>query len=198
MQTRRKETWACLESKPRPAMLVAVVALVAALGGSAVAEVATTSKLNKNDKKQIGKIAKKKAKSGDKKQDKRNFPVTGAQIADGAVTPSKITGVPKAWANVSDLGVVKEGQGITSADIEKGSGSGRYCFNGVGGASAQATAGYWIAGESGARAIDAASVAEVGGLEAFGCPEGSTWVVTTHSAASGGGADIPFNVVFFE
>ena len=45
-------------AKPSPALLVAVVALVAALGGGAVAGVAVTS-LNKEDKKQVKKIAKK-------------------------------------------------------------------------------------------------------------------------------------------
>ena len=47
--------------RPSPAILVAVIALVAALGGSAVAEVATTSKLDKKEKKQTKKIAKKQA-----------------------------------------------------------------------------------------------------------------------------------------
>ena len=50
-------TW----SKPSPAVLVAVLALTAALGGSAVAEVATTSKLSKSETRRVGKIAKKKA-----------------------------------------------------------------------------------------------------------------------------------------
>ena len=48
-------------TRPSPAILVAVIALVAALGGSAVAEVATTSKLDKKEKKQTKKIAKKQA-----------------------------------------------------------------------------------------------------------------------------------------
>ena len=72
-------------TRPSPAILVAVIALVAALGGSAVAEVATTS-LSKGDKKQVKKLAKKQ----DKKQDKRNFPVSSSKLGDGAVTTSKL------------------------------------------------------------------------------------------------------------
>ena len=53
--------------RPSPAMLVAIVALVAALGGSAVAEVASTSKLSKKERQQTKKIAKKQAKKLDKK-----------------------------------------------------------------------------------------------------------------------------------
>ena len=47
-------------AKPSPALLVAVVALVAALGGGAVAGVAVTA-LNKKEKKQVTKISKKQA-----------------------------------------------------------------------------------------------------------------------------------------
>lgn len=54
------------QAKPSPALLVAVIALVAALGGGAVAGVAVTS-LSKKDKKQVTKIAKKQAKKLDKK-----------------------------------------------------------------------------------------------------------------------------------
>jgi len=53
-------------TKPSAALIVAVVALVAALGGGAVAGVAVTS-LNKKDKKQVEKISKKQAKKLDKK-----------------------------------------------------------------------------------------------------------------------------------
>jgi hypothetical protein len=53
-------------AKPSPALLVAVVALVAALGGGAVAGVAVTA-LNKQEKKQVKKISKKQARKLDKK-----------------------------------------------------------------------------------------------------------------------------------
>ena len=76
--------------RPSPAILVAVIALVAALGGSAVAEVATTSKLNKKEKKQVKKIAKKQGQKQAKKQVAKQFPVGSSQLADGAVTAPKL------------------------------------------------------------------------------------------------------------
>ena len=76
------------QAKPSAALFVAVIALVAALGGGAVAGVAVTS-LNKKDKKQVTKIAKKQGKKQGKKQAKKQigkqFPVESSQIADGAV-----------------------------------------------------------------------------------------------------------------
>jgi hypothetical protein len=47
--------------RPSPAMLVAVTALVAALVGTAVAGVATQSKLDGKERKQVSKIARKQA-----------------------------------------------------------------------------------------------------------------------------------------
>jgi hypothetical protein len=77
------------QTKPSPALLVAVVALVAALAGTAVGGMAVTS-LSKKETKQVRKIANKKAKSQDKKQDERNFPVDSSQVGDAAVTSPKI------------------------------------------------------------------------------------------------------------
>jgi hypothetical protein len=58
------------QAKPSAALVVAVVALVVALGGGAVAGVAVTS-LNKKDKKQVTKIAKKEAKTQGKKSNQK-------------------------------------------------------------------------------------------------------------------------------
>ena len=81
------------QAGPSPALLVAVIALVAALGGGAVAGVAVTS-LSKKDKKQVTKIAKKQGKKQGKKQAKKQirkqFPIESSQIADGAVGGAKI------------------------------------------------------------------------------------------------------------
>ena len=68
-------------ARPSPAILVAVAALVAALGGSAVAEVATTAKLDKGEKKQVRKIAKKKA-NGQIKKKAPGLSVASAENAD--------------------------------------------------------------------------------------------------------------------
>ncbi|MBK5118064.1 MAG: hypothetical protein JJE23_14260, partial [Thermoleophilia bacterium] len=53
-------------TRPSAALIIAVVALVAALGGGAVTGVAVTA-LNKQEKKQVKKISKKQAKKLDKK-----------------------------------------------------------------------------------------------------------------------------------
>ena len=76
--------------RPSPALLVAVVALVAAAAGSAVADQATTAGkgFSKKQAKQVKKLAKKQAK----KQIKKNFPVGESQIADGAITTGKVAG----------------------------------------------------------------------------------------------------------
>jgi hypothetical protein len=72
--------------RPSSALLVAVVALVAALGGGAVAGVAVTS-LNKKEKKQVKTIAKKQGKKQAKKQINKQEPnlnVNSAKTADEA------------------------------------------------------------------------------------------------------------------
>ncbi len=75
--------------RPSAALVVAIVALVAALGGGAVAGV-TISKLNKKEKKQVTKIAKKEGKKQAEKQIGKQFPIETSQIADGAVSGQQI------------------------------------------------------------------------------------------------------------
>lgn len=86
------------QARPSPAILIAVVALVAALGGSAVAEVASTSLSNK-DKKQVKKIAKKQGKKQGKKQANKQIEkkAPGLSVATaasaetfGGLTPTRV------------------------------------------------------------------------------------------------------------
>lgn len=190
--------------KPSPAVLVAVVALVAALGGSAVAEVATTSKLSKGEKKRVGKIAAKKAKKRDAKQDERNFPIESSQIADGAVTEAKIANglPPKAWANISRTGGVVAAEGLSATNVTKASmpGTGGYCFEGIDATTAQATAGVNTALDLvGASAINAASIASAfSTFEDIGCPLSTTWAVRTHKASDGSLTDSSFQIAFWD
>jgi hypothetical protein len=96
--------------RPSSAILVAIVALVVALGGSAVAEVATTSKLSKKEKKQIKKIARKQAKKLDKKIE---------------LTPGDPAS--KLWAVVdTDGSLVRGSGGATSAQLFKPTVDGAY------------------------------------------------------------------------
>ena len=104
------------QGRPSPAILVAVIALVAALGGSAVAEVATTSKLNKTEKKQTKKIAKKQAKKLDKK----------IELTPGPQGP-KGDAASKLWAVVdTDGSLVRGSGGATSAQLFKPTVDGSY------------------------------------------------------------------------
>jgi hypothetical protein len=71
--------------KPTPAMIVAVAALIAAVGGTAYAGVATISKLSKSEKKQVRKISKAEA---DKRISARaaTLSVAHAKSADSATS----------------------------------------------------------------------------------------------------------------
>ena len=183
-------------AKPSPALLIAIIALVAALGGSAVAEVATTS-LNTKETKKVKKIAKKRAK----KQDKRNFPVEGSQIEDGAVTEAKIAGglPPKAWANVSTGGGVTAGKGLTSADVTVGPVPFIFCISGVTGATAHVTGAYGPSGPVNATVTDATQVAAAGtSFLGLGCTASTNYMVHTFDAGNSGPAPGPFNIVLFD
>jgi hypothetical protein len=102
-------------TKPSAALIVAVVALVAALGGGAVAGVAVTS-LNKKETKKVRKIANKKAKSQDKKQDERNFPVDSSQIGNAAVTSAKIADAAVTSAKIADAAKGVPGYALVAAN----------------------------------------------------------------------------------
>jgi hypothetical protein len=69
-----------------PTILVAIFALVAALAGTAVAEKATTARLDKKEKKKVKKIARKQAN----KQINKRLPWGTDDIADGAVNAAKV------------------------------------------------------------------------------------------------------------
>lgn len=106
-------------------MVVAVVALVAALGGGAVAGVAITS-LNKKEKRQVKKIAKKEGKRQARKEVGKQFPIDGSKIADGAVSGPKIAAGAVNGPKIADdsiddskltqLGVI--GDGFVSAPVD--------------------------------------------------------------------------------
>ena len=84
------------KAMPSPAMLVAIVALVAALGGTAVAEVATTS-LSKKDTKKVKKIANKQGKKQANKQIDKKAP--GLSVASAATAESAKTAEDADTAN---------------------------------------------------------------------------------------------------
>ncbi len=91
--------------RPSPAILIAVIALVAALAGSAVAEQATTAgkKLSKREKKQVKKIAKKQAK----KQVKRH---ANDSIGDSKLSDLEVFGDPYVRATPTARPTLSEAQ----------------------------------------------------------------------------------------
>ncbi|MGB2852189.1 MAG: hypothetical protein WBC01_11035 [Solirubrobacterales bacterium] len=104
-------------TKPSPALLVAVVALVAALAGTAIGGVAVTS-LNKKDKKQVTKIARKQAK----KQVNGKLPLGTEDIADGAVTSGKLAdgAVNVVMRQGATVLIAKESFGSATASCKPG------------------------------------------------------------------------------
>jgi hypothetical protein len=121
--------------KPSPALLVAVVALVAALAGTAIGGVAVTS-LSKKDKKQVTKIAKKQGKKQANRQIAKKAPgLSGARApppdsatsAESADTANGVKPVKVSFAAAADSGTevfVDEG-GIRIEGVCTASGSAR-------------------------------------------------------------------------
>ena len=101
-------------TKPSAALIVAVVALVAALGGGAVAGVAVTS-LNKKETKKVRKIAKKQAKKLDKKIELTPGQITSNSIDDSKLTDLDLFGDAFVTAPVSDQTDKEFGPGQVAA-----------------------------------------------------------------------------------
>jgi hypothetical protein len=99
-----------------PAIVVAALALVAAVGGTAIAGPgASTSAITKQ---KVKKVAKKQAK----KQVNKKFPVTTANIADGAVTNGKLAAGAVTASKLGALTVRLSNAEIVPADGAPGNG----------------------------------------------------------------------------
>jgi len=98
--------------RPSPAMLVAIVALVATLVGTAVAGVATTSRLDKKEKKQIRKIARKLANQQiTKRAPKLSVAAAGTATSAGAAN-SALTAAQLGSVTVErETGSIENGKG---------------------------------------------------------------------------------------
>jgi hypothetical protein len=97
--------------RPSPAMLVACVALIVALAGTAVAGVATSSKLSGKDRKQVKKIARTEA---NKRITKRAAGLKVA-FADSAATASSAAQLGKVTVQ-RETGAIEPGVG-SSVDV---------------------------------------------------------------------------------
>lgn len=195
------------------ANVVALLALFVALGGGAYAVKSNsvgTKQLKKNAvaKKNLKKnaIVSSKVKNGSlKDKDVKEGTLTGEKLADNTITGSQVDesslGIPKAWANVSPSGGVISGKGISSADLTKGTAfPGVYCFDGVGGATAQATGGVDSPPTEFATAtvLNASSATGAASFDAFGCPPSTSWMVVTQKDGAGSAFDAYFTVAFFD
>ncbi len=133
--------------RPSPALIISVIALVAALGGSAYA----VKKIGATQLKRNA-VTTKKIKNGAVTTLKiANGAVTNPKIANGAVTDAKIAAAAKgkavAYANVNANGTVvdSKSRGITSAMIGKTSPtSSVFCFHDLpAGADTAVATGIW-------------------------------------------------------
>jgi hypothetical protein len=102
--------------RPSPAMIVAIVALIAALGGTAIAG----GVLNK---KKVNKIITNRAPG---------LSVAHAKSADSATSAGSAQS-PVAWAHIAADGtVIASSSNITQANEDNPYGDGEYCFKGLG------------------------------------------------------------------
>ena len=99
---------------PPPVILVAVVALMAALAGSSVAEVATTAKLSKGERKQVGKIAKKTANT----QIKKKAPGLSVASAENSGNADKLDGRDASELRTSSAAVERTANMALTSDVE--------------------------------------------------------------------------------
>jgi hypothetical protein len=141
--------------RPSPAMIVAIVALIAALGGTALAG----GVLNKKKAKTIANNVVTQRASG--------LSVASAKNADNA-NNANVAQSPVAWAHIAANGnVIASSSNISQANEDNPFADGEYCFKGLGFAfrSLQATVDATAAGNN--------IIAEVGIPDPFDCQSGT-------------------------
>ena len=123
--------------RPSPGLVVGVVALVAALAGTAVAGPgpgatdAAQHKLTKAQKKQVNKIAKKKGKKEAKKLDKKFLPIEGKNLADGAVEASNLGSITEVTSTPTSVPIGVIGTATATCPADSKVISGGYDTNSV-------------------------------------------------------------------
>jgi hypothetical protein len=152
--------------RPSPAMVVAIVALIAALGGTAVAG----GVLNK---KKVNNIITNRAPG---------LSVASAKSADSAATATRSQG-PVGWAQVNSAGTVIAGNNVATANVTKVGFF--YCFSGLSFPlnGAVAATDYWNGSPHFSTMLQVGFVAR-GGLAGTGCPVATQVFVHTLDAAT--------------
>jgi hypothetical protein len=164
-------------SRPSPALIVAIVALVAALSGAAIAQpVANTA------------VSKKKVKKIAKKQIKKLAPGLSVDNADNLGGDPAGDYTQARYAKVNANGTVGETKGISQANVTK-DGAGFYCIDGLDPAPNAVSATLFVDALAGARLY---AGLKVGG----GVCAGKQIIVQTQNNALVN-TDNPFTIVVF-
>lgn len=166
--------------RPSPAMVVAIVALIAALGGTAIAG---------------GALNKKKVKNISNNQITQRAPGLSVKSADNATTATRAQG-PVGWAHVNTAGTLLAGNSVSQGNVSIGSAT-YYCFQGLNFPlnDAVATPDYW----NGSPRFDTmlqVGFAARGGLGGTGCPTGTQVFVHGVTADSDTPSVVAFHIMF--
>lgn len=189
--------------KPSPSMVVALLALVLATSGSAVAASLITSSQIKDGTIQLKDINTKarKALKGQRGPQGPQGPrgangTNGTNGAAGPTGPAGPAGTALAYATVSSAGTVSSALNVTTANVTKPAAStGFYCFSGL----------PFTPHNAQVTLVEPFPVGETLGIAArvalgtpnagFNCPTGSQGIVTIRKDATGL-EDHPFSILF--
>jgi hypothetical protein len=165
--------------RPSPAMVVAIVALIAALGGTAVAG---------------GALNKKKVKNISNNQITQRAPGLSVKSADNATTATRAQG-PVGWAHVNTAGTVLAGNNVTTGNVTKA--TFYYCFQGLSFPvnDAVASPDYWNGSPQFDTVLQVGFAAR-GGLGGTGCPAGTQVFVHGVQADNDGPSVVAFHILF--
>ena len=165
--------------KPSPALVVGLIALVLALGGTAVAGPDAFSRAV--SKSQVKKIAKKQA----------NSQIT--KLAPGLAVASAENANPTAFAHVLADGTLDaaNSKGFTQANVTTGSAPGYYCFDGL----SFAPRGGSVTIDWNGGSLDTIGLFGLGGETA--CPAGTDFFVDTRMTNSSGSTPSAFFLTLY-
>jgi len=185
--------------RPSPALVLAALALVFAMVGTAIAGPdAISSKITKSKVKKIS--AKQANKAIDAAEPDLN--VNSAKTADEAETADTATtaGGPVAWAHVNGAGQLIAGRGVEAGDVTAGAANYR-CFSGIDAPfrAVQVTVDYWN-GTPTFSTIAQGSVVGQGNSSTggTGCAAGTQAFVRGQNANTGVGSTVGFFISFID
>jgi hypothetical protein len=189
-------------SRPSPALVLAALALVFAMVGTAIAgpdaisNKITKPKVKNISKKQANKVLDQRESSLDVNSAKRADNANNADNADNAVTADG----PAAWAHLSSTGTVLAGRGVEAGNVSAGA-AGYWCFSGLEFEfrGLQATVDYW----NGTGTFDTIAQASVVGqgnasTGGTGCAAGTQAFVRGSDASDSTTNPVSFFITFLD